>query len=883
VNELFTAFLADFATQLGGLEAALAGAAPSIERMRQLAGDLFALRTAAALLGISALSRTAAAAEGALLDGAVGLGWSALQPPLAAGVAALRGAFTALSHADASGARIEDPRPLESAAEALEALRPAQAPAPAGIAPPPPAAAPAGGTDDDAAWRPQVDADMIEPFLEEAAERIESLSQKLLQLESAPGDTELVRDVFRDLHTLKGSSGFVGLRRMNRLAHAAEDLVGQLRERTLGVSRPVIDALLGALDGLRTILDTASRAAPQVAAGELVRVDVAVDGFVARLRAPQSSSAPLAPASAPAHAHASTETAPGESRHTLRVDFDKLDALLNLVGELILTKGRLHASTASLGAFERELEIELRRARHRRAGGRLDLDEFDRFARVFAALAADFGDGSAALDRVSNELRQQVMKLRMVPIARVFNKYGRIVRELAHTIGKQVRLELSGQETELDKVIVEQLDDPLLHLVRNAVDHGIETIEVRGAAGKAPEGVVHLAARHQGNQVVIEVSDDGAGIEPEKLRKKALEKNLAQPAELEAMDERQVLDLIFRPGFSTAARVTDLSGRGVGMDVVRSTVTKMGGSIELKSRPGQGTTFVLKLPLTLAILQVLMVRAAGEELAVPLDAVVRTLHVRRDQLARVYDRSVLFLDDEQVPVVTLADALELDAPVYEADEQPLLLVRVDGELYGLLVERLLGKREAVQKTLGELLGEVPGAAGATLIDDRVALVLDVAEVVQRGLSRPTTRAAARPPAPAPPAGASRKRVLIADDSEVIRESLKRLFEAHGCEVVAARDGAEALELAQRDTRGFDLVSTDVMMPRLDGYELTRALRAHPRHRDVPIVMVTSRSAEIDRVRGFDAGVDDYLTKPLDSGELLRAFDHLSGRHQRGRT
>jgi CheY-like chemotaxis protein len=230
--------------------------------------------------------------------------------------------------------------------------------------------------------------------------------------------------------------------------------------------------------------------------------------------------------------------------------------------------------------------------------------------------------------------------------------------------------------------------------------------------------------------------------------------------------------------------------------------------------------------------------------------------------------------------VWLADALELSGAQVDVPELPVLLVRVDGEIYGLVVERLLGKREAVQKTLGELLSDVPCVGGATLIDDRVALVLDVGQVVQRGLSRPATRPAAAAFAPPVAQPAHKRRILVAEDSEVIRETLRRLFETHGCEVVAARDGAEALELAERDAAGFDLVSTDVVMPRLDGYELTKALRAHPRHRDVPIVMVTSRQAEIDRVRGFDAGVDDYLTKPLDGGELLRTMEHLIGRHKR---
>ena len=281
MSELFDVLVADFAGQLSSLESLTHGGAPSLERMREVAGELFALRTGASLLQVTAVERAAAAAERALRDGTEGLDWSALQPPLRACARALRDAFEALSHADASGARIDDATPLEAAVAALDALR---APKPT-VAPRSPAAAPAA-PDDDGVWHPQVDADMIEPFLEEATERIESLSQKLLRLESAPGDGELVRDVFRDLHTLKGSSGFVGLRRMNRLAHAAEDLVGQLRDGTRRPDRDVIDALLGALDGLRAIADAASRAAPKAALGEVVRIEVDVDACVTRLRAP---------------------------------------------------------------------------------------------------------------------------------------------------------------------------------------------------------------------------------------------------------------------------------------------------------------------------------------------------------------------------------------------------------------------------------------------------------------------------------------------------------------------------------------------------------------------------------------------------------------------
>jgi two-component system chemotaxis sensor kinase CheA len=887
-QRLWEAFLAEMEAQAAAL-AALA-AAPSPIRAAEVAGGCFDLRVAASLVGIEPAAVMAGYLERLLLDVGNERPFAPVESVVRDAAAVLSASLVSLRKPDLSGARIEDYDAVRAMIDRLAQL--VSTPAPNATveadaaARPPMSATASSPSDDDAVWVPQVDEDMVDPFLEEATERIDALSQKLLRLETTPGDAELVREIFRDLHTVKGSSGFVGLRRMNRLAHAAEELVGQVRDGKRVAGRGVIDALLLALDGLRALLAAAARASgPARMKG--TRVDVNIDDALARLAEPELEKAKGEAKDEerkPAESSTVEARPQATSSHTLRVDFDKLDSLLNLVGELVLSKARLHTSAASLNALARELDAQLRKARHGKTPPASVLDDLDRFQRIYAELTGDLQDGAGELDHVAGDLRQQVMKLRMLPIGRVFTKYHRTVRELSLTLGKKARLEVVGAETELDKVLLEQLDDPLLHLVRNALDHGIEPPEARRAAGKPDEGVLTLSARHQGNQIVVTIVDDGAGIDPEKLWHKALEKQLATREELEAMDERQVLDLIFRPGFSTAARVTDVSGRGVGMDVVRETITRLSGSIDIASQPGAGTTFTLRLPLTLAIVQVLLVRIGGEELALPLDVVERSLAVPLSQIHRVLDREILLLpsgsDEEaepvQLPVVWLADALEVERGMPDGDV-PVVLVGVGGETWALAVDRLGDKREIVLKPLGELLEQVPCVAGATLLGDRVALILDVSQAVQRALSH------RRSPTVAPAIVEARDRlrprrprVLLAEDSDVIREALKRALEAHGCEVLAARDGGEALELAER-ADGFDLVSTDVIMPVVDGYELTRRLRAHPRHKDVPIVMVTSRSEHIDRVRGFDAGVDEYLTKPLDSGELVRVVDRHLGR------
>tara|TARA_R110002096_G_scaffold299503_6_gene494258 strand:- start:186310 stop:189114 length:2805 start_codon:yes stop_codon:yes gene_type:complete len=895
------------------------------DSLPELAYISFSLASQALLLGARNLGNLAAAIErcfGLLYDGAVDPAQAL--PLLASGIETVDKAFAELEAADESGARIEK-TPLHAATYELETLFPI--PGKVDSAP----RTNAGGPDvtlarlvrpkkpitgisevlrtesqenlnpalptepvqrpGEVAWHPELGDDMIELFFLEVDDRIEALSVKLLEIEQRPDDVELLRDVFRDWHTIKGSSAMVALEPMTKLAHAAEDLVGQLREGTRSATGPVIDALLAALDALREI-------ASQAQNDRIIRI--VLTPLYERLRQPEAQAMAhvVATPPPPEDVDEGSSAAPASratKRQTIRVDFDKLDSLMNLIGELVLGRDSLSGAVSALSALSGELAGEQQLSRilrnaDRSGKGQLQVlsEELGRVERVLVDIFQELDTSSGRLDSISADLRDSVMGLRMVPVAGTLRKHHRTVRDLANSLGKQVTLELRGEETELDKLLVEAMDEPLMHLVRNAVDHGIELPAERVAAGKPKEGTIHLSAMHKGNQVVVEIRDDGGGIDPERIKARALERQLISPEVASSMSRKEILELIFHAGFSTAEVVSEVSGRGVGMDVVRQTIiNRLKGSIDIESELGKGSIFTLRLPLTLAIAQVLLARAGGETFAIPLDAVARTLVLPTSAIERIQDREFVAVKGQQVPLVRINRVLGLGSSHDDiANELRVVLCEHGDGLYALAVESLIAKKEIVIKSLGDILENVPCAGGATLIGDRCAIILDVAAVIRRAVqgaegvgygspattiisdSRRTTSSEVEGPGP----GAAS--VLLVEDSEVVREALRRLLTQAGYRVVVAHDGIEGLAASKKEV--FDLVSTDVMMPRMDGYELTRTLRKTSEYRDTPIIMVTSRGERIDRVRGFDAGVDEYITKPHDRHLLVRTVKRLLG-------
>ena len=548
--------------------------------------------------------------------------------------------------------------------------------------------------------------DLTKEFIAESQEGLDRMERCLTELEIRPGDGEqLVGEIFRAVHTIKGTTGFLGFDRLEKLAHAGEHLLGSLRDGKLAVTSELISGLLSLLDRLREILMLIEEMG-----GEGTRIGDEDSELIALLAALNGGAAPVAGASAavsgprmmPAEALASSMSS-AASEKTLRIDVEVLNRMMNLVGELVLTRNQMLQSN-------------------------MDASNFPELAR--------------RLDSVTADLRESVMQARMQPVGHLFGKFPRMVRDLARTCGREVRVEFFGQETGLDKSLLEAIKDPLTHAVRNAVDHGIEAPEVRVMTGKPSEGCLRLRAFHQSGSVVIEVADDGAGIAMERVLAKAVERGLATPEQAAEMTEREALQLIFLPGFSTAAAVTTVSGRGVGMDVVRANVEKVGGSVELESKVGMGTTLRLRVPLTLAIVPALVVRSGGQSFALPQSALVELVYVpQRDAktaIERVGAAEVYRLRERLLPIVWLERLLELEKRnAAESHGFYLAVLEAEGCRYGLVVDDLLAPEEIVVKPLSAVLREIGLFSGATVLGNgTLALILDIGATAARAGVKP---------------------------------------------------------------------------------------------------------------------------------------------------
>lgn len=646
--------------------------------------------------------------------------------------------------------------------------------------------------------------EFLEIFRDEATERLDHIVDTLLALEAGRAAPDAVDSLFRDAHTIKGAAGMLGLSDIQVLAHAVEDVLDSARGGDEFPSE-LIDPLLRAADSLRQHVEGAGD--PD---GDLLEELATSRAQIATPRATRP-----APLSEPAR--------PDLERRSIRVPAEKLDRLLDLVGETVLHRRRLEHALGD----ERLQEVE--------------------------SLADELDVG----ERLLGDLQDTAIEMRTLPLASITGPFPRAVRDIAAAKGTEVELVVTGAETELDRVILEGLSEPIVHILRNSVAHGIGTPEERERVGKRRQGRIELRAEQRGGMVAIVISDDGKGLPPQVFQR-------AQTG------SESLVDLLTSAGFSTAGEVSELSGRGVGLNVVKTVVESFGGSVQIESEPGKGTRTTLLLPLTLALLDVLLVERGDQVLGVPLASVEEAVAI--DHTLSLAGRPSLELRGQSLQLFDLADLIGSDAPV-PPRHAPALIVTSSGRRIAAICDVLIGEQEVVVKSLGPLLSAVTGYLGAAILGDgRIALLLDPGSLV-RGPRAKQPRPAA---APAIEQHGEHPKVLVVEDSFTVRELQRSILEAAGYRVVTARDGREALERLDEDP-DIGLVVTDIEMPEVDGIELVRAIRSDERHAELPVVIVTTRGEEDDRRAGLAAGADAYMAKrSFDQQALLDTIGQLVG-------
>jgi chemosensory pili system protein ChpA (sensor histidine kinase/response regulator) len=790
---------------------------------------------------------------------------------------------------------------------------------------------------------PLLDAEVLSYFAPEAQEYLESLEAQLLRLEGEDHNPEVIDQLFRTAHTLKGSAYTVGFQPIGDLTHYIENFMGAVREGRVKILPGHTDVLLRSVDVVRllmrrdpTSLDVLRQrfaatmqelkqldqpvAAQVVESGSGVHCgDVPVD------QEPRNQEE-VVPASV-------TEGKAGEDREVIRVSRDRLERLLNLVGELVIGRGRLeqrlhmleqlsHQVLAykgrlveSVHSFGEKHMFTLPTASSGPATvqaqgftglsdfGNLELDKYDDFnilARRISEITADISESMTQLSgsiRRSHEdmshlaqltlgMRDEIARARMVPIGTPFTRFRRATREMARATGKEVTLVTSGEHTEVDTGVVERLVDPLIHLVRNAVYHGIEPAAIRVSNGKPAAGTIYLHAAHRGNSVLIEVEDDGAGLDVEKVRAKAIERGLIRQEVARLMPESEVIKFIFMPGFSTVDQIGDQAGRGVGMDVVKRVIESMNGHIDVESIRGVGTKFTLSLPLTLLIATALMVRVESECYAIPLTAVREVTMLTTGVHQRMGERSILHIGDEAIEVQPLQQLLNRSTVAVEIGK-PVVIVRTAAGMIGIMVDELLGRQEIVIKPLGSLKSLDRSSFGGATIDPegRVVLVLDPARLLVREgqaatapeLSSNATASADSlvPYVEASEPKALERLLLLIDDSLSIRKFVGRMLESAGYVVHTAVDGEEGLRMAS--VQNYRLIITDLEMPKLNGFEVIQGLRIREQTQQTPVIVMTTRAGDKHRQMALNIGASSYIAKPVEERALIQEIERWIGK------
>jgi len=743
---------------------------------------------------------------------------------------------------------------------------------------------------------------LLDLFRGEVETNTAVLSDGLLALERGAG-AQAIEPLMRAAHSVKGAARIVGVECATSLAHAMEDCLVAAQGGRVTLDAAAIDLLLRATVTLAQI-GRAAESNAAVAAWEAGHRDTlgatiaTLKGVTAGQPAPAPPPRAAAPAAAPAEAEPpAARPAPGTAARdrVVRVTATDIDRLMGFASESLIESRQLHAFVDSLrgilqkqdrlakalddlgnavrtGAPQDEIAAQL-------ADCRTYADECHQ---SLSDRSVDCDGHARRLDDSSSRLYREVVASRMRPFSDVLSGFPRMIRDLARSLGKRVRLEVVGESTKVDRDILDRLEAPLNHILRNAVDHAMETPAERVAAGKPDEGCIRVDARHRAGMLLITISDDGRGIDTERIRRKSVERGLVAGDLAARLTPAELLDFIFLPGLSTAESVTEISGRGVGLDVVQTTMQEFGGSVRVFTELGRGTRFTLQLPITLSVIRAVVVSIAGEPYAFPLTRIERIARVNRRDVQMLEGRPYFSFEDHHVGLLEAHEVLELDGQGLAADELPVLVLSDRSFRYGLVVERFMGEQDLVVRRLDPRLGKVSDIAAAAIMNDGSPLLIidvdDMLRSIEKRLQAQGFGQLAAAPAAPTPSTAPRKRVLVVDDSITVREVERQLLANRGYEVATAVDGVDGWNSLRNGV--FDLVISDVDMPRMNGIELVRNIRQDVKLRSLPVVIVSYKDREEDRMRGLEAGANSYLTKSsFHDDTLIQTVEDLIGASQ----
>jgi len=770
--------------------------------------------------------------------------------------------------------------------------------------------------------------DLIAIFKVETDDHLTKLDKGLVELEKHPENTELVRELNREVHTLKGAARVFGFVEIQDIAHRIEDIFEKVAQERAAFSSPIAERIFRGLDAIRTILE-------KIVGGEKVDVDVSdvcreleeciseeppireqkkkdrgQKGEKETVGAQEKEKVSQKPqmkaqgqgtryeekkpvdAVVPRLNEAVVTHQSAQMEEYIRVPLSRVNKLLYLVGEMVINKMKSSAKIAQakrLSKLSKEAQksifgvSEAIKRDFSRQDGEVTklLSQCDAQIQKLREDTVDLHDNVSTeafhLDPVIDELQAKMKEIKMLPLSTIFEGFPRMVRDIASQKGKEVNLEISGDKTELDKKVLEGIKTSLIHILRNCIDHGIEEPDARVALGKPQYGTIKISAFHEADNVVIAIEDDGKGMEIEGIKQTALKKRLVSSDDLEKMTEKEILNIVFMDGYSTSPIITDVSGRGIGLDIVRRDIRDLKSQVILDTERNKGTRFTLVLPLTISIIQVLLVRIQGMLFALPMLPIAESLKINMEDVSTIEGRMAIQVREHIVPVVKLSEVLELPPTRDEGgktkDEVPVVIATSLDRRVGFIVDEIVGEDEVFIKSLGEHLGKVKNVSGASLMGSgEVVVVLDIADVIANSaFSHPGVTGER----PIPKKRRKEKRILVVEDAFSTRELEKSILETQGYFVDTAVDGLDALD-RMTGTR-YDLIVSDIEMPRMDGFELCKALKEKEEYKDIPVVMVTALDKEEDKRRGIEAGAAAYIVKSaFEQTNLLDTVERLIG-------